>query len=692
MGDSRIRMAFASIRQSVRGFRAQWAQWWAVGSFLTLTTGLVTLLLPVASYLLMVSSGSLVDAVTSGGNAALQFWILAGSVVGSALFAALQRSLSARLQERTVTATAVAIAQLAVEPASVRHLENPEIGGRIRTLVDNSRDYLVRETTSSTWTVWSTRLSGIASVVLLLAWQPVVAVLLVAGMWAASVATTTYITGVYQSMGDGAELRRSGWYQQLATRRDTGRELRLFGLTPWAIKRSMDLWRTAKEQAWAQRSGTYRRFLGTLALITAITGISLAWLIHDAWIGLVSAGSFVALIQAIMGTEAFGPVGDFAEIIARGRKQIEEIWELGRKLGVRITWRVPAASSTDATGVVPARGITGTDSESNSTGVGESGRETESAALSISIQNLSFSYPGADRPVLDGLNLAVPAGQSLAIVGVNGSGKSTLMRLLSGLERPSGGTIRVAGHDPIEPGFAPAHIGMVLQNFTRLEMSVRDNIVPALAGTAERDRLALAGIHRAGAEPVLDRVGSLDRVLSAAYPDGTDLSGGQWQRIALARALARVEHRAGLLILDEPTSALDVRAEAELFARFLDMPGETTRILVTHRLSSVREADRIVVLDGGRITEDGTHEELMAHGGLYADMFTTQAARFQAAGNADEDGMNEDGVDKDDAGEEHPNDEYAGGECLGVSAGKKHPESADAEHTGAAAGNEGEMA
>jgi len=242
--------------------------------------------------------------------------------------------------------------------------------------------------------------------------------------------------------------------------------------------------------------------------------------------------------------------------------------------------------------------------------------------VSIDVQDVHFTYPGAVKPVLDGVSLHVPAGQALAIVGANGAGKSTIIKLLTGLYAPTRGDILIDDQaaDPRR-----GQTAAIFQSFGRYDLSLRDNITLTVDGVD--DAAVQAALRAAGATGLTS---SLDVPLSATYAGGTDLSGGQWQRVALARALAAVERGAGLLILDEPTAALDVRAEVDLFDRFLEVTRGVTTVLVSHRLSSVRHADRIVVLEGGVLVEDGTHDQLVAAGGRYAEMFQLQAALFAA--------------------------------------------------------------
>ena len=226
--------------------------------------------------------------------------------------------------------------------------------------------------------------------------------------------------------------------------------------------------------------------------------------------------------------------------------------------------------------------------------------------------------------MLEGFDLTIPAGSSLAIVGQNGAGKTTLAKLLCRLYDPQAGAIEVDGVDvrEFELGSWRSRMTAVFQDFIRFELPLRDNVAPAGAPDA--------AVQRRWSRPALRVSPASTRCLARGYEGGTDLSGGQWQRVALARALCAVQLGAGVVLLDEPTAQLDVRGEAEIFDRVLAATRRCTTILISHRFSTVRHADRICVLEHGKVVELGTHDELMAKGGRYRTMFDLQAQRFTA--------------------------------------------------------------
>ncbi|HUP87351.1 MAG TPA: ABC transporter ATP-binding protein [Acidimicrobiales bacterium] len=249
-----------------------------------------------------------------------------------------------------------------------------------------------------------------------------------------------------------------------------------------------------------------------------------------------------------------------------------------------------------------------------------SGLPTES----IRFDDVGFTYPSGGALVYRHLDLTIPAGRSLAIVGRNGVGKTTLVKLLCRLYDPTSGAITVDGRDlrTFDVEAWRERVSVVFQDFVRFELSLRRNVVLDRGSVDDAELVRLLEVAGAGG------LAHLDQSLSKAQPGGTDLSGGQWQRVALARALAAVHLGAGVIILDEPTAQLDVRGEAAIFERLLHATAGCTTILISHRFSTVRHADRIVVIEDGVVVEQGSHDELMAAAGRYRAMFDLQASRF----------------------------------------------------------------
>ncbi len=244
-------------------------------------------------------------------------------------------------------------------------------------------------------------------------------------------------------------------------------------------------------------------------------------------------------------------------------------------------------------------------------------------------RNVSFAYPGSERRILKNLDFTLHPGERVALIGENGQGKTTIVKLITRLYDPTEGQILLDGVDLREYSLEDLYreIGVIFQDFMRYEMTARENV--AVGRIEEIDNLngIVAASHKSLADEVVAKLpGKYDQMLGRRFETGVDLSGGEWQKLALARAYLR---DAQLLILDEPTAALDARSEYEVFERFAELTGGKMALFISHRFSTVRMADRIVVLSEGQIVEDGTHERLMALGGQYAEMFELQAASYR---------------------------------------------------------------
>jgi ATP-binding cassette subfamily B protein len=244
-------------------------------------------------------------------------------------------------------------------------------------------------------------------------------------------------------------------------------------------------------------------------------------------------------------------------------------------------------------------------------------------------RDVSFHYPGSSRMILKNLNLHLDPGEHVALVGENGQGKSTLVKLLARLYDPTSGAIYLDGKDLRDYDVEQLHkeIGIIFQDFVRYDMAVRLNIGVGKIEAIDDDAALWKAVRKSRADRLLKRIpGGLNQMLGRRFEGGVDLSGGEWQKFALARAYLR---DAQVLILDEPTASLDAVAESEVFNRFDDLSRGKMALLISHRLSTVRKSDRIVVLEDGQIQEQGTHDQLVAHGGSYANLFELQAASYR---------------------------------------------------------------
>ena len=244
-------------------------------------------------------------------------------------------------------------------------------------------------------------------------------------------------------------------------------------------------------------------------------------------------------------------------------------------------------------------------------------------------RNVSFAYPGTERRVLKDFNMVLRPGERIALIGENGQGKTTVVKLITRLYDPTEGQILLEGIDLREYSLEDLHrnIGVIFQDFVRFEMTARENIAIGRVDKPHSELELESAAHKSLADTVIGKLsGGYDQMLGRRFEGGVELSGGEWQKIALARAYLR---DAELLILDEPTAALDARSELEVFERFAELTQGKMALLISHRFSTVRMADRIVVLSGGRLIEEGNHQQLMAAGGVYAGMFEMQAASYR---------------------------------------------------------------
>jgi ATP-binding cassette, subfamily B, bacterial len=528
------------------------------------------------------------------------------------------RQIDLHLQERVMAAVG--------RPEGVAHLEDPQILDLIKNAQGVGTEGIrPGSAVTALATLLPSWLRALGAAAVLLAFSPWLGLAWIA-VWPLVLAVLMReFIRVSQAAGYGAAtVRRAQYYADLALAPGAAKEVRVWGLLDWLVGRFQGAWLEAIEPVWRQRRpGRPVVWLST-AVVVGINLASYVLLAYAALRGDIALAALAVYAGSVQAASFFRAFDDPNAHLAYAAVAVPSLLDLERRLA-------PPPGPASPPPLVAL--------------------SPDAPRQAVRFEGVRFAYPGQEVPVLDGLDLAIPAGRSLAIVGANGAGKTTLIKLLCGLYEPSGGRVTVDGVDlrTVLPADWQRRVAAIFQDFVQYHLTARENVglgAPAHAGDLDRLR---AAAEKAGAAEMIESLPrGWDTVLSRRYEGGTDLSGGQWQRIALARALFAVEPAsrpprsatapppgptspgARVLILDEPTAALDVRAEAALYDRFLELTAGLTTIVISHRFSTVRRADRIVVLDGGRVVEDGTHDSLVAAGGRYATMFALQAARFGA--------------------------------------------------------------
>jgi ATP-binding cassette subfamily B protein len=541
-----------------------------------------------------IAMGVLVAAVQHGHALATPL-ALAGSIfVLLQVLNPIHQALGSNLGDRTAAWLYDRLTEACVRPPGIGHLEDATLTSDLTV----AREFDLGMTGPPLSISMDFIASGLVEMVggfasaLILAryswWAP----LLLAGAWLAThwLLRESAIWRDRNNQEVRAAQRDADYAYRLAVDPPAAKELRLFGLSGWTIDRFIARRIRLHEIQYAATRLRERPVIWSLLLVV-IANVVVFWVLaHSVATGRISLGEAVVYVQSAIGVSMIA-FGGFSWALDGAAAPVAAVLRLEPAMR-------PAGAL--ASGTRKADGM---------------------PASEIRLRDVTFGYPGA-APVLDHFNLTIPARSSLAIVGQNGAGKTTLAKLLCRLYDPQSGAITVDGVDLRDFDLASwrERITAVFQDFLRLELPLRDNVSPEGAP----DEVLLGALESAGA----DKLASLDTILARGYVGGTDLSGGQWQRVALARALAAVSMGSGVVLLDEPTAQLDVRGEAEIFDRLLAATRHCTTILISHRFSTVRQADRICVLEQGRVVELGSHDELMELGGRYRTMFDLQAQRF----------------------------------------------------------------
>ena len=554
--------------------------------------------------LLAIFMGLLVRSVQAGEGLTVPLVLTGTAFLLLQILTPIHLAVGANLGDRTAAWLYDRLTRACVRPAGMGHLEDPKLTGDLSIARDFDLGMMGPPLSISMDFIASglvEMIGGITSAAIL-AWYRWWAPLVLGGAWLAThwLLRESAIWRDRNTDEVRSAQRDSEYLYRLAVDPPAAKELRLFGLAGWVIERFVVRRKRLHELQYEATRLREKPVIWSLLLVTA-ANVFVFWSIAaSAGAGRLDLGAAIVFAQCALGTS----------MIAFGG----------------LNWALDWAAS-------PVAAVLRLDSAMNSVGALTSGmrRTNRMPAKSIRFRDVTFGYPGGGSPVLKNFDLTIPAGSSVAIVGRNGAGKTTLAKLLCRLYDPQSGTIEIDGIDLREFDLESwrLRLAAVFQDFVRFELPLRDNVAPAGAP----DEHILASLESAGAAGLA----GLNTVLARGYEGGTDLSGGQWQRVALARALCAVRMGAGVVLLDEPTAQLDVRGEAEIFDRILAATRSCTTILISHRFSTVRHADRICVIEEGTVVELGTHAELMALGGRYRTMFDLQAQRFSAT--QDEEGV-----------------------------------------------------
>jgi ATP-binding cassette subfamily B protein len=430
--------------------------------------------------------------------------------------------------------------------------------------------------------------------------SPWLVLLMAAGVLPSFIGETHYaFLGYAKNFRQTPAKRQMDYLRQVAGSREGAKEVKLFGLNKFFTKRFQDL----ADKIYAEDVALSRSKL----IVGGLLGV----------IGTLGYyGAYIYVIwRTLHGAYDIGYFTFLTAAIQQASSNLQQVFSTASGIADQALFLTDLIAFFDMKSTVDA----------NPNGL----RTPQPIQRGFEFRNVSFAYPGTERRVLKNFNLILSPGERIALIGENGQGKTTVVKLITRLYDPTEGQILLDGVDLREYSLEDLHrhIGVIFQDFMRFEMTARENIAVGRIDQPHQQADIESAAHKSLADTVVDKlVGGYDQMLGRRFEGGVELSGGEWQKIALARAYLR---DAQLLILDEPTAALDARSELEVFERFAELTEGKMALLISHRFSTVRMADRIVVLEGGRLIEEGTHDQLMARAGVYAGMFEMQAASYR---------------------------------------------------------------
>jgi ATP-binding cassette subfamily B protein len=609
---------------------------WRAGKGLTVGVAVFVVaegLVPVASMIALGrASGSIPQAIRDGLSSPAAHHLWATLTIGVCLYALsllrgpAEDALSAQVRGRVNNMLQRRLVAAVGAPAGIAHLEDSEVLDRLSRVRGELSGYQPGDAPMTLAGKVGDRFAGLLACCVLSTYRWWLGLGLLAMWLLVRRPLRKMIAARVAAVRRSAEpLRASMYYAHLSLTPRAAAEIRIYGIGPWLVERYRELFIEGMAPTWMRiRELNIRVGLMAVLVVIGYGGAAglLGWDAFHHRIALTTLTVMLSMLAMSVPVGVF-TLADFQlGLMLSGLPDLDELEQ--------------SLASADAAGGIDepgdANGIADVISTVPAVPVLVTERDVaEMPRREVRFESVAFRYPGAEHDVFSAVDLALPAGESTALVGVNGAGKTTLVTLLARLRDPTGGRITVDGIPltalPARPW--QRQVAVVFQDYTRYPLTVRGNIAFGLLGEApDAEALALAADRAGAAGLIASLPNGWDTILSTGYAGGRDLSGGQWQRVALARALYAVERGARILVLDEPTAQLDVRAEAAFYDRFLEITEGVTTLLISHRFSSVRRAHSIAVLSGEGIAESGSHEELLASGGEYARMFNIQAERF----------------------------------------------------------------
>ncbi|MBY4638849.1 ABC transporter ATP-binding protein/permease [Gluconacetobacter entanii] len=529
----------------------------------------------------------------------LELWLAVefGLIILSDLTSRAVALVDGLLNERYINAVSIALMEHAatLDLAQFESSELQDLLERARRQASGRNNLLVQ-----LFNIGQTALTALTLVIGVVAFAPWMVLILIVGLLPAAAGEARFNAEAYRLMrAKTAERREMEYLRSIGASAEHAKEIKLFGLGGFLVGRFRAAAGTVLEQ---NRRLAVRRF-GWSSLFAAIGSVTYygvyVVIVHDTVRGQFSVGDLTFLSGSFL--RLHGLLSSLLLGITQTAGQAQYLDDFFAFLDLR-----PVIMSPVATRPFPSP-----------------------IRHEIRFHDVGFRYPGTDRWALRHLDLRIAAGETVALVGENGAGKTTIVKLLTRLYDPDEGEITVDGVSlrDMDLDDLRAHIGVIFQDFVRYSLTAAENIAVGRIGALSDSARITAAAREGLADGVVEKLPlGYDQPLGKRVAKGRDLSGGEWQKVAISRAYMR---DADLLILDEPTSALDARAEADVFERMRALRHGKAALVISHRFSTVRTADRIVVLEHGQVLESGTHDELLAHGGRYAELFALQAAGYQ---------------------------------------------------------------